>query len=63
MIKTTVFLSFSVDLCSAANNNGAASVEDNIVPIAVGCALIGMVVVLIITYCVGRAQRTGYEKM
>lgn len=50
------------DVCSVPDNNPAEPV-DTIVPMIVGCVLAGLIVILIITYFVGRCKRTGYEKM
>lgn len=50
------------DVCFAKTGKPADAV-DTIVPTVVGCVLAGLVVILIITYFVGRCKRPGYEKM
>lgn len=38
--------------------------DDNIVPIAVGCALAGLVLIVLIAYIIGRRKsQRGYEKV
>jgi len=54
---------FSADVCPSSNNGTPAEPVDTVVPTAVGCVLAGLVVILIITYFVGRCKKSGYEKM
>lgn len=51
------------DVCSPTPGNNLAEPVDSIVPTIVGCVLAGLIVILIITYFVGRCKRTRYEKM
>ncbi|XP_027053758.1 lysosome-associated membrane glycoprotein 1-like [Pocillopora damicornis] len=51
------------DVCSPTPGKSPAEHVDTIVPTIVGCVLAGLIVILIITYFVGRCKRTGYEKM
>ena len=51
------------DVCSPTPGKSPAEPVDTIVPTIVGCVLAGLIVILIITYFVGRCKRTGYEKM
>lgn len=56
--------SFSeADVCSSSSNGTPAEPVDTVVPTAVGCVLAGLVVILIITYFVGRCKKPGYQKM
>jgi len=57
------YLCFTADVCFANSGQKPAEPIDTVVPTAVGCVLAGLVVVLIITYFVGRCKRPGYEKM
>ncbi|XP_068686379.1 lysosome-associated membrane glycoprotein 1-like [Montipora foliosa] len=50
------------DICTSTIPVDAKPV-DTIVPIAVGCVLAGLIIILIITYFVGRCKRPGYQKM
>ena len=54
---------FTADVCFAKASGNPAEPVDTVVPIAVGCVLAGLIVILIITYFVGRCKRPGYEKM
>ena len=54
---------FSADVCSPNAGGNPAEPVDTIVPTAVGCVLAGLIVILIITYIVGRCRRPGYQKM
>lgn len=51
------------DVCSPNAGGNPAEPVDTIVPTAVGCVLAGLIVILIITYIVGRCRRPGYQKM
>lgn len=51
------------DFCFVNSGGKHADPVDTIVPTAVGCVLAGLVVILIITYFVGRCKRPGYERM
>lgn len=51
------------DVCSPNAGRNPAEPVDTIVPTAVGCVLAGLIVILIITYIVGRCRRPGYQKM
>ncbi|KAJ7392649.1 Lysosome-associated membrane glycoprotein 1 [Desmophyllum pertusum] len=51
------------DVCSSSSGGKPAEPVDTVVPTAVGCVLVGLIVILIITYFVGRCKRSGYEKM
>ncbi|XP_020624395.1 lysosome-associated membrane glycoprotein 1-like [Orbicella faveolata] len=51
------------DVCSSSSNGTPAEPVDTVVPTAVGCVLAGLVIILIITYFVGRCKKPGYEKM
>ncbi|XP_078379146.1 lysosome-associated membrane glycoprotein 1-like isoform X2 [Oculina patagonica] len=51
------------DVCSSSSGGNPAEPVDTVVPTAVGCVLAGLIVILIITYFVGRCKRPGYEKM
>lgn len=65
-ITTDLLYSFLclADVCSPTpGKNPAEPVDTIIVPTVVGCVLAGLIVILIITYFVGRCKRTGYEKM
>ena len=55
-------LCFTADVCFA-KTGGKPEAVDSVVPTAVGCVLAGLVVILVITYFVGRCKRPGYEKM
>lgn len=64
-IATDLLYSFLclADVCSPTPGKNPAEPVDTIVPTVVGCVLAGLIVILIITYFVGRCKRTGYEKM
>ncbi|XP_048588703.1 lysosome-associated membrane glycoprotein 1 [Nematostella vectensis] len=48
--------------CEEKNNQKDGT--DNVVPLVVGCVLAGLVLILIITYCVGKHRKQhGYENM
>lgn len=40
--------------CEDADTGGSSDDDDKIVPIAVGCALAGLVIIVLIAYLIGR---------
>lgn len=60
-----VFESCEYILCSTDASECAADEETNsIVPIAVGAALAGLVIIVLIAYLIGRKRsRAGYEQV
>lgn len=65
MVNETVFESWEYILCSTDASECAADEETNsIVPIAVGAALAGLVIIVLIAYLIGRKRsRAGYEQV
>ena len=53
----------SADVCPPNAGGNPPEPVDTIVPTAVGCVLAGLILILIITYIVGRCRRPGYQRM
>ena len=59
-----LFLTGTVQCPSHHTPSPTKSSDNNVVPIAVGCALAGLVLIVLIAYVIGRRKSpSGYEKV